>query len=119
MKLWTAKSVGFVALLLSTPAWAQAKDQTVNEGAGVLAWILVGLIGGYLASRVVNKTGEGLLRDIFLGIIGGIVGGIIFHAVGGHGVTGFNLWSILVAFIGGVVVLLLYHAIRGQQRAYR
>jgi uncharacterized membrane protein YeaQ/YmgE (transglycosylase-associated protein family) len=92
----------------------------VNEGAGVLAWILVGLIGGYLASRVVNKTGEGLLRDIFLGIIGGIVGGIIFHAVGGHGVTGFNLWSILVAFIGGVIVLLLYHAIiRGQQRVYR
>jgi len=112
MKLWTVKSVGLTTLLLSTPAWAQANDQVVNEGVGALAWVLVGLIGGYLASRVVNKSGEGLLRDIFLGIIGGIVGGIIFRAVGGHGVTGFNLWSILVAFIGGVVVLLVYHAVR-------
>ena len=117
MKLWTAKCAGFASFLLSTPAWAQANDQIVNEGAGALTWIVVGLIGGYLASRVVNKAGEGLLRDIFLGILGGIVGGIIFRAAGGHGVTGFNLWSIVVAFIGGVVVLLIYHAVRGQQRA--
>ena len=115
MELRTAIVTGLSAnLLLSTAVWAQTSDQVVvNEGAGVLAWILVGLIGGYLASRVVNKSGRGLLRDIFLGIVGGIVGGIIFRAVGHYGVTGFNLWSILVAFIGGVVVLLLYHAVRG------
>jgi uncharacterized membrane protein YeaQ/YmgE (transglycosylase-associated protein family) len=112
MKLWPASSVGLATLLLATPAWAQANDQIVREGAGAFAWILVGLIGGYLASRVVNRSGQGLLRDIFLGIIGGIVGGILFRAVGGHGVTGFNLWSILVAFVGGVVVLLAYHAVR-------
>lgn len=112
MKLRTAIPVGLTTLLLSTPAWAQTNDPALNEGAGALAWILVGLIGGYLASRVVNKSGEGLVRDIFLGIIGGIVGGIIFRAVGHHGVTGFNLWSILVAFIGGVAVLLVYHAVR-------
>ena len=114
MELRTAIVTGLSAnLLLSTAVWAQTSDQVVvNEGAGVLAWILVGLIGGYLASRVVNKSGRGLLRDIFLGIIGGIVGGIMFRAVGHHGVTGFNLWSIFVAFIGGVGVLVLYHAVR-------
>src|SRR5438309_10025180 len=117
MKLWPSFSGALTTLLVTTPAWAQANDRTVNEGAGFIAWILVGLIGGYLASRVVNKTGEGLLRDIILGIIGGIIGGIIFRTLGGHGVTGFNLWSILVALIGGVVILVLYHAVRGQQRS--
>ena len=116
MKLLTATSLSLATLILSTPAWAQANDQVVNEGAGAIAWIVVGLIGGYLASRVVNKTGEGLLRDMILGIIGGIVGGIIFRAIGSHGVTGFNVWSILVAFIGGVIVLLIYHAVAGPRR---
>jgi uncharacterized membrane protein YeaQ/YmgE (transglycosylase-associated protein family) len=115
MKSRTAISIGLTNFL-SAPAWAQTNDEIVREGAGALAWILVGLIGGYLASRVVNKSGQGLLRDIFLGIIGGIVGGIIFRAVGGHGVTGFNLWSILVAFVGGAVVLLVYHAVWEHQR---
>ena len=114
MKLWTATSLGVVTMVLSSPAWAQANDRSVNEGAGIIAWIIVGLIGGYLASRVVNKSGEGIFRDIILGIIGGIIGGFIFRAFGSHGVTGFNLWSILVAFIGGIVVLFIYHAVRGR-----
>jgi uncharacterized membrane protein YeaQ/YmgE (transglycosylase-associated protein family) len=80
----------------------------MDQGAGIVAWIVVGLVSGYLASLVINKTGEGTLRDIILGVIGGIVGGILFRAIGGHGVTGFNLGSILVAFIGAVVVLILY-----------
>ena len=117
MKYWFTPFISFVTLLFATPALARANDQAVNEGAGIIAWVLVGLTGGYLASRIVNKSGEGLLRDMVLGIIGGIVGGLLFRALGGHGVTGFNLWSILVAFIGGVVVLLVYHTIRGQSRA--
>jgi uncharacterized membrane protein YeaQ/YmgE (transglycosylase-associated protein family) len=103
--------------LMAVPALAQSSDQPVEEGAGIIAWILVGLIGGFLASKVVNKTGEGMLRDILLGIVGGIVGGVVFRALGGHGVTGFNLWSILVAFIGGIVVLVLYHATVGSRRS--
>jgi uncharacterized membrane protein YeaQ/YmgE (transglycosylase-associated protein family) len=117
MKLLTVQSTTLTILLCATPVMAQSSDQAVNEGAGVIAWIVVGLIGGYLASRVVNKTGEGVIRDILLGIVGGIVGGILFRVLGGHGVTGFNLWSILVAFVGGVVVLLIYHTVRGQRAA--
>jgi uncharacterized membrane protein YeaQ/YmgE (transglycosylase-associated protein family) len=101
--------------LMAVPAFAQDANGTIPEGAGIIAWIVVGLIGGFLASRVVNKTGEGIVRDIILGIIGGIIGGIIFRAFGGYGVTGVNLWSILVAFVGGIVVLLIYHAFRGQR----
>jgi uncharacterized membrane protein YeaQ/YmgE (transglycosylase-associated protein family) len=105
------------APLLASPAWAQTNDPTVNEGAGVIAWIIIGLIAGYLASRVVNKTGEGTVRDIILGIIGGIVGGILFRALGHPGVTGFNVWSIFVAFLGAVVVLVLYHTLTGRHQS--
>ena len=79
---------------------------------GILSWIVLGAIAGWIASLFVNKTGEGLFRDIILGIVGGIVGGWIFAAIGSTGVTGFNLWSLFVAVVGAVVVLVLYHAIR-------
>ena len=82
---------------------------------GIIAWIFVGLIAGFLASKVVNRTGEGTVRDILLGVVGAIVGGWIFHAMGEPGVYGFNPYSILVAFIGGVVVLVLYHALFGRR----
>lgn len=77
----------------------------------ILAWIVLGLIAGFIASKIVNKTGEGLLLDIVLGIVGAVVGGFIFNAMGSSGVTGVNLYSLLVAVIGAVVVLLLYHAV--------
>jgi uncharacterized membrane protein YeaQ/YmgE (transglycosylase-associated protein family) len=117
MKSWVGSLPAFGTILLAAPAWAEANNQQVAEGAGVIAWIVVGLIGGYLASRVVNKTGEGILRDIILGIIGGVVGGVIFRVLGGHGVTGLNLWSILVAFVGGIIILLIYHTVVSQRRA--
>jgi uncharacterized membrane protein YeaQ/YmgE (transglycosylase-associated protein family) len=78
---------------------------------GFLAWIIVGLVAGFLASLAVNRGGEGLLRDILLGIVGGIIGGLVFHALGYAGMTGVNLWSILVAFIGAVLLLVIYHAV--------
>jgi uncharacterized membrane protein YeaQ/YmgE (transglycosylase-associated protein family) len=78
---------------------------------GIIAWIIVGLIAGFIASKIVNKSGEGFLRDVILGIIGAIVGGWIFTALGVNGVTGFNLYSIFVAVIGAIVVLVVYHAI--------
>jgi len=97
-------------------AWAQTADRTTNEGVGIIVWLVIGLVAGYLASHIVNKSGEGMFLDIVLGIVGAFIGGLIFRAVGSSGVTGFNLWSIFVAFIGAVVLLVLYHAIRGQRR---
>ena len=81
---------------------------------GFLSWIVLGAIAGWLGSLLVNRSGEGILRDIVLGIIGGIVGGWIFSMLGSTGVTGFNLWSLFVAVVGAVVVLVLYHAIFGR-----
>ena len=77
-----------------------------------LAWIVLGLIAGFIASKIVNKQGEGFFLDIILGIVGAVAGGWIFSAFGAHGVTGVNLYSILVAVVGAVVVLAIYHALR-------
>jgi len=113
---YSAPLIASVALIGSvSPALAQADDAVVEQSAGIIAWIFVGLIGGFLASKVVNKTGEGTFRDIILGIIGGVVGGAIFRALGGHGVTGFNIGSIVVAFVGAIVVLFVYHAVAGKR----
>ncbi len=79
----------------------------------VLAWIVLGLIAGFIASKLVNKSGEGVLLDIVLGIVGAVIGGWLFNTFGMAGVTGFNLWSVLVAVIGAVLFLVIYHAIIG------
>jgi uncharacterized membrane protein YeaQ/YmgE (transglycosylase-associated protein family) len=73
----------------------------------IIAWLILGLIAGFIASRIVNKTGEGLLLDI----VGAFVGGFLFSVFGASGVTGLNLYSLLVAIIGAIVVLVIYHAI--------
>ncbi len=77
----------------------------------IIAWLVVGLVAGFLASKVVNKTGEGLVMDIVLGVVGAVVGGFLFRTFGASGATGINLYSILVAFVGAVVVLLVYHMV--------
>ena len=77
-----------------------------------LAWIILGLISGFIASKLVNKTGEGVILDIVLGIIGAVVGGWLFSTFGMSGVTGVNIYSMLVAVVGAVVVLIIFHAIR-------
>ena len=77
----------------------------------ILAWIILGLISGFIASKLVNRAGEGVILDIVLGIVGAIVGGWLFNAFGEAGVTGLNLYSMLVAVVGAVVVLVLYHAL--------
>ena len=77
----------------------------------IIAWIILGLIAGFIASKIVNKQGEGIILDIVLGVVGAIVGGFIFTQLGATGITGFNIWSMLVAIIGAVIVLWIYHAI--------
>jgi len=84
---------------------------------GVISWIVLGLIAGFIGSKIVNKRGEGLLLDVVLGVVGAVVGGWLFSAFGAVGVTGLNLWSLLVAVIGAIVVLVLYHAVIGRNAA--
>lgn len=76
-----------------------------------LAWIVLGLVAGFIASKLVNKSGEGVFLDIILGVIGAVVGGWLFTTFGMSGVTGFNIYSTLVAVVGAVVVLVIYHAV--------
>jgi uncharacterized membrane protein YeaQ/YmgE (transglycosylase-associated protein family) len=76
-----------------------------------IAWIVLGLIAGFIASKIVNKSGEGMILDIILGIVGAVVGGYLFQTFGMAGVTGVNLYSILVAVVGAILFLVIYHAI--------
>ena len=77
----------------------------------ILAWIILGVVAGFIGSKIVNKTGEGLILDLVLGVVGAIVGGFLFNAFGHSGVTGLNIYSLFVAVIGAVVVLFAYHLI--------
>ena len=77
----------------------------------IIAWIIVGLIAGFVASQIVNRTGEGVILDVLLGIGGAVVGGWLFHMFGMSGVTGLNLYSIVVATLGAVVFLVVYHTL--------
>jgi uncharacterized membrane protein YeaQ/YmgE (transglycosylase-associated protein family) len=78
----------------------------------VLAWIVLGLIAGFIGSKIVNKSGEGILMDIVLGIVGAMLGGWLFNRFGHAGVTGLNLYSLLVSVVGAVVLLVVYHMVR-------
>jgi uncharacterized membrane protein YeaQ/YmgE (transglycosylase-associated protein family) len=93
------------------PAETNLAATNLARAMGILAWIVLGLIAGFIASKIVNRQGAGCLLDIVLGIVGAFVGGIIFSELGGTGVTGFNIWSLFVAVIGAVVVLVIYHTL--------
>ncbi|QJP15445.1 GlsB/YeaQ/YmgE family stress response membrane protein [Starkeya sp. ORNL1] len=81
----------------------------------VIAWIILGLIAGWLGSKIVNKSGQGMLLDIVLGIVGAVVGGVLFNFFGAAGVTGLNIYSLIVAVIGAVIVLWIYHQLSGRR----
>ena len=78
----------------------------------ILAWIVMGLIAGFIASKIVNKSGEGFILDIVLGIVGALIGGFITNNVLHIGaVNGLNIHSILIAVVGAVIFLVVYHAL--------
>jgi uncharacterized membrane protein YeaQ/YmgE (transglycosylase-associated protein family) len=90
-------------------------ERSPSERGGIVslvAWIILGLIAGFVASKIVNKTGEGFFLDIALGVIGSIIGGWLFGVFGKPGVSGLNLYSFFVAIVGAVTLLVVYHAIR-------
>jgi uncharacterized membrane protein YeaQ/YmgE (transglycosylase-associated protein family) len=83
----------------------------------IVAWIILGLVAGFIGSKIVNRSGEGVLLDIVLGVLGAVVGGFLFNQFGEPGVSGLNIYSLVVAVLGAMIVLLLYHLmIRGIAR---
>jgi uncharacterized membrane protein YeaQ/YmgE (transglycosylase-associated protein family) len=77
----------------------------------IIAWLVVGLVAGWIGSMIVNRGGEGPLLDIVLGVVGAFVGGFLFNMLGHTGVNGINIYSIFVAVVGSIVVLVIYHAL--------
>ena len=97
---------------------AATETITVDSGSGmnIISWLVLGLIAGFIASKLINKSGEGIVLDIVLGIVGAFIGGFIVRTLGiGGGVNGLNIPSLLVAVLGAVVFLLVYHAVRGKR----
>jgi len=80
------------------------------------AWMVLGLFAGFIGSKIVNRTGEGIVLDMVLGIVGAVVGGWLFTTFGAHGITGLNVWSGCVAVVGSVLILVTFHAVSGTGR---
>lgn len=79
-----------------------------------LAWIILGGIAGWIGSLIMKTdASQGIFLNIIVGIIGAFIGGIMFSFLGGDGVTGFNLYSLLVAVVGSTVFLWITKMIRG------
>ena len=97
---------------MDTDGVSLANEAEEEEHMSILAWIVLGLIAGFIGSKIVNKAGEGLVLDIILGIVGAVAGGYIFRFFGASGVTGLNIYSLIVAVIGSVVLLVIYHAVK-------
>jgi uncharacterized membrane protein YeaQ/YmgE (transglycosylase-associated protein family) len=81
----------------------------------IIGWIVLGLISGFIASKIVNREGEGLMLDVILGVVGAIVGGYLFSLVGAQGVSGVNIYSMFVAVVGAIIVLVIYHSVSGRR----
>ena len=84
-----------------------------NENLLVIA--VVGIVAGWLAGVVMRGGGYGMIGDIIVGIVGAFLGGFLFSLLGGTGVTGFNLWSLLVAFVGACILIFGWRLIRGRR----
>jgi len=87
-----------------------------DSAVAFVAWIILGLVVGFIGSRILNKTGRGLVRDVLLGIVGAIVGGFLSNLLGKPGVTGLDLYSLFVAVVGAVVFMIVYHALFRRRR---
>jgi len=80
---------------------------------GVIGWIIIGALAGWIASLITgNDKKMGAGKNILVGVIGGFIGGFVINLIGGYGVTGFNLWSLLVATAGAVILLLIVNAVK-------
>src|ERR1022692_2119868 len=120
------KTLGTALVLyvsLATGVYGQSSFslRSLGEGGETMSffvWIVLGLIAGFLGSKIVNRRGEGIVLDILLGVVGALAGGWLFHLFGAPGVSGLNLYSLFVAVIGSVVLLFLYHFVRRRRSWY-
>src|ERR1700680_3578465 len=96
----------------ATGAYGQPFSGQTGETMSFFAWIVLGLIAGFIGSKIVNRRGEGILLDILLGVVGSFAGGYLFHLFGEPGVSGLNLYSLFVAVVGSVVLLVVFSALR-------
>jgi uncharacterized membrane protein YeaQ/YmgE (transglycosylase-associated protein family) len=81
----------------------------------IIAWLVLGLISGFIGSKIVNNEGKGIIGDIIVGVIGAFLGGFVFNLFGASGVTGLNLYSLLVAVIGSVLLLGMFYTYRNRR----
>jgi len=79
----------------------------------ILTWIILGLVAGFIASKSVNKRGEGVVLDMSVGIGGALVGGCLFTLLGAGGVTGLNIYSVLISIGGAILILVIFHKVHG------
>jgi uncharacterized membrane protein YeaQ/YmgE (transglycosylase-associated protein family) len=106
--------VGFILTAFNSERSKREKEKQIMEPMSLLAWIVVGLIAGWLASQVVSSR-FGLVGDTVVGMVGALIGGFLFHQFGATGTTGVNIWSVLVAFVGAVVLLVVIRAFSGRR----
>jgi len=108
-----------LVLLVTAPPAISGKEGPAMR-FGIVGWIILGGLAGWIASLITGTRARyGVLLDIVVGILGAFVGGLILHALGGVGVTGLNVWSLLVAVTGSVVLLWILNAIRGRGAGLR
>ena len=81
-----------------------------NSAQAFIGWIVLGVVTGFIGSRVIHKTRHGRHRDVLLGVVGAVVGGFLANLFRDTGVANLNLYSLFVAIIGAVVFLIIYHA---------
>lgn len=98
-------------LALYSTALLVISTRQENSAMSFISWIVLGLVAGFIGSKLVNRTGEGIVRDVLLGVVGAVIGGYLFNLFGEAGITGLNLYSILVAVVGSVVFLVAYHLV--------
>lgn len=82
----------------------------------IIAWLVLGLLAGWIASMIMGAGGYGVVGDIVVGIVGALIGGFITGPLFGIDVTGFNLTSLIVAVVGAIVLIALYRALVGTRR---
>jgi uncharacterized membrane protein YeaQ/YmgE (transglycosylase-associated protein family) len=87
-----------------------------KKDMSIISWLILGLVAGFIGARIVNKEGQGFFLNVFLGVVGAVVGGLLFSFLGAEGVTGLNIYSMIVAIIGSVVVLVGYNALTAHRQ---